>query len=300
MLKRPYMIFSILMITGVAVPAAAEALTPGPPQIYWTSSGNDTIGEANLNGTDINQSFTTGSGAWGLAVSVPVAAASATASTFPPSTPQGTLSPPQTLTISNTGEQDLTVTGLTFTGPDPGDYLVGSNGCLGTVAPAGSCALTISFAPQGQGTRTATLNVATTDYANSPLQVSLSGTGGSLPQGATGPAGPAGAAGEVELATCKIVTVTVKKHGKRVKKQEQKCTTKTVTGVVKFTTTQIRAKLTRGQTVYATGTSSSLGGGRAELLLDATQTLKPGSYTLTTKTRDGKRWRTVRTTVRLE
>jgi hypothetical protein len=139
------------------------------------------------------------------------------------------------LTISNPGRRDLSLSGLSFTGPDPGDFVISSNSCLGNVAPGESCQLTISFAPQAPGSRTATLQIATDDYANSPLQVSLSGTGGSLPQGPTGPQGNTGAAGtpgpagKVELITCR--TVVKKIHGKR--RKINKCNARQVSGTIK-------------------------------------------------------------------
>ena len=169
------------------------------------------------------------------------------------------LSGPLTLTVTNTGQQDLLISGLPFTGASAGDYIVSSNSCLGSVAPGESCQITAGFAPQGQGQRTATLRIASNDYANSPLQVPLSGTGGSLPkgspgtpgqqgppgqqgapgqqgppgqQGSTGPPGPPGPTGNVELISCKTVTKTI--NGRR--RKVQKCTGRLVSGTVKFTT----------------------------------------------------------------
>ena len=66
-------------------------------------------------------------------------------------------------------------------------------------------------------------------------------TGAVGPTGPTGATGPQGAPGKVELVTCKKVTVTVKKKfrgkTKKVKKTEQKCTGKLVSGTIKFTAT---------------------------------------------------------------
>lgn len=36
------------------------------------------------------------------------------------STPQGTLSAPETITVSNAGKQALSISGLSFAGADPG------------------------------------------------------------------------------------------------------------------------------------------------------------------------------------
>ncbi len=96
------------------------------------------------------------------------------------------------------------------------------------------------------------------------------------PGGAQGPAGPAGAqgpagpAGQVELVTCKTV------------KGKQRCTTKLVSGTVKFTTagSSAQATLSRHGVVYAAGTARTARG-RMSLRLLPVRRLRPGRYTLT-------------------
>jgi hypothetical protein len=107
---------------------------------------------------------------------------------------QGTLSAPQTLTIANEGEGVLALSALTFAGEDPGDFLITSSSCMGQVEPGSSCEVTVAFAPQSQGTRAATLQIASNDPGG-PAIVSLEGTGGPLTTGATGAPGTAGAEG---------------------------------------------------------------------------------------------------------
>lgn len=164
--------------------------------IYWANYASGTIGVANRDGTDVNPSLVTGATSpHGVALWVPVADVTPASPPAFASTPQGTLGPPLTLTISNPGQRDLSVTGLSFTGTDPGDFIVGSNSCLGSVAPGETCQLTVSFAPQGTGARSATLEIASNDYVNSPLEVPLSGTGSSPPAALTGSAEPTTATG---------------------------------------------------------------------------------------------------------
>ena len=79
-------------------------------------------------------------------------------------------------------------------GSDPGDFFVGSDGCLGVIATGASCSLTVRLAPQASGARSATLEIASND-PNGPATVALSGTGGQLPQGPTGASGATGATG---------------------------------------------------------------------------------------------------------
>jgi hypothetical protein len=111
------------------------------------------------------------------------------------------LSASQPVTVANTGATPLRVTGLTFSGTDAGDFVVSSDDCRGnSVDPGDSCVVNVSFAPQSQGSRSATLVIASNDPLT-PATVALSGTGSQLaagpqgPTGATGPQGPAGATG---------------------------------------------------------------------------------------------------------
>lgn len=120
-------------------------------------------------------------------------------------------------------------------------------------------------------------------------QVTLSYTGGPVPQlpvgpqgapGPTGPAGPQGAAGKIELVICTTTTKTVKVHGKTKKVQSKKCSTKVVSGVVTFTATASRATLSRNGHLYATGVVSTVNGAK-QLALRAGHRLSAGRYTLT-------------------
>ncbi len=116
--------------------------------------------------------------------------------------PQASVSAPAPLTITDTGAGPLQVTGETFVGADPGDFLIGASNCGAEIAPGGSCEMQVRFAPQGPGAREATLQIESND-PSSPASVALTGTGGALPQGepgAKGEAGPTGAAGSAGLA----------------------------------------------------------------------------------------------------
>jgi len=144
-----------------------------------------------------------------------------------------------------------------------------------------SCTVTVSYA-------LFPLTVSATSAAMSVIAQSSGPTGATGPAGATGSAGAAGAAGatgatgaagpagKVELVSCKAVTKKVK--GK--KQTKQVCTTKLVSGVVKFTTTFKAATLSRGRVVYATG-SGERTGKTTKLTLRALRRLTPGRYTLT-------------------
>jgi hypothetical protein len=284
--------------------------------IYWANSSANTIGEANVDGTGVNQNFITGATTpVGVAVSVPVAQLTPASPPAFATTPQGTLGPPVTLTLANTGQRDLSVSALSFTGADPGDFPVSADSCLGPVAPGQSCQLTVQFAPQAPGARSATLQIATNDYANSPLQVPLSGTGGQPPQGPQGPAGQTGAtgqtgaagvtgatgatgatgrpgpAGQIELVVCHQTTKTTRTRRRKRKVTVQKCSTRLISGTVKFTAASrdVGATVSRAGVRYATGLAVPTGPGRWQLVLDDRRILRPGRYTLTLTTHHGHR-----------
>ena len=213
--------------------------------------------------------------------------------------PESTISAPQTVTVSNTGTGQLFVTGLTFTGTDPQDYLVTSNGCLGPIAAGASCQISVSFAPQEHGASSASLQIASND-PNTPATVKLSGTSGQLPQGPTGatgaqgPAGPQGTrgpAGKIELVLCK--TVTTHKKGR-----VRKCSTRLVSGVIKFHLgDDDLATVTHKHIVFATGAAAPIGHGRLQLMLTPRRRLRRGRYTLTLRSDHGDRRTLKRTTI---
>ena len=219
-----------------------------------------------------------------------------------PTQAQSTIGAPQTLTIANaqTATAPLQITGLAFTGADPGDFLIGSSTCGGLVQPGQSCQVTVYFAPEAQGQRTAALDIFGND-PNSPATVGLSGTGGSLPtgaqgpQGVQGPAGPQGAPGKIELVTCKTVTRKVKGHRRKV----QKCTGRLVSGTVKFTIVpgSVHATISRNGTVFATGASVPEPAGGFSMVLSGRRLLTPGRYRLTLRTQRGGRSTIRRTTI---
>jgi hypothetical protein len=94
------------------------------------------------------------------------------------------------------------------------------------------------------------------------------------PAGVTGATGAAGAPGQIELVTCTIK----KKKGKNTRE----CTTKMVSGTVKFTASasSLHAELSRHGVVYATG-AAAFRHGQVRLRLAALRRLPRGRYTLT-------------------
>ena len=80
----------------------------------------------------------------------------------------------KTLTITNTGEADLIISGMTVTGADAAAFTQ-ANDCS-TLAPSGSCSVIITFSVSSAGTRTASLSISSNDPDTPEAAVSLSGS----------------------------------------------------------------------------------------------------------------------------
>jgi hypothetical protein len=83
----------------------------------------------------------------------------------------------KTLTLKNTGTATLTLTGMTISGTEGGDFKK-SSGCGNTIAVAATCTVDVTFTPTAKGARAGTLSISSNDpYNGSPQTVSLTGTG---------------------------------------------------------------------------------------------------------------------------
>jgi hypothetical protein len=213
----------------------------------------------------------------------------------------GQTSPAQTLVIANVGAQALTIGGYSVTGGDSGDFSISGDSCRARrLAFQETCTITVHFTPHAEGLRFATLTLD--DNEPSPAAIALSGHAlapDTSPQGPTGPdgapgtrgpdgaAGPAGAqgpagqqgapgkdgaSGKIALVTCKTVTVK--------KRKRKKCTTRLVSGPVKFTTSAKKATLSRAGKLYATGSAARAAHGRLRLQLTPIRKLTAGHYVL--------------------
>jgi hypothetical protein len=91
-----------------------------------------------------------------------------------PGEPVGQSAPPKTVTLQNLGNA-LSIGGITLGGADPGDFTE-TNTC-GTSVPANSsCTITVTFTPQAEGNRSATMDISDDD-PTSPQSVNLQGLG---------------------------------------------------------------------------------------------------------------------------
>lgn len=88
-----------------------------------------------------------------------------------PSTPVGSSSTLQTLTLTNQGTATLTVTGVQIAG----DFAQ-TNNCGGSLGAGSSCSVQVVFSPKATGSRSGSV-LLTDSTSNSPQTVALSGTG---------------------------------------------------------------------------------------------------------------------------
>ncbi len=107
--------------------------------------------------------------------------------------PTATVSPSQQITVTNSAAAVLAISGFVFSGANPDDFFVGADTCHQPLAPNATCTVNLRFSPQAVGARSATVSLLSNDPGNP--SVSLTGTGGDLPQGAVGPGGPTGQTG---------------------------------------------------------------------------------------------------------
>ncbi len=200
--------------------------------------------------------------------------------------PLSTVSAPQTVTLTNNGGNPLAITGETFAGSTPElatdhpeDFIVDSSGCLGMIAFEQSCKLKVRFAPQGAGTRTATLQIAGNMGAG-PTGVTLTGTGGALPKGeagATGQQGVKGARGARGKRGPRGLTAVYTCHHRQGHgKYEKACFVE----ILSKKASASSATLKRGGFIYARGVSHA-----GHLKLRARLRIGPGVYTLGLKSR---------------
>ncbi len=87
----------------------------------------------------------------------------------------GSSSAVQKFTLSNAGNATLTITGITVTGLDPGDFSQ-TNTCGSSLAVATSCTISVTFTPVAAGTRSGSVSVSD-NASGSPQTASLTGSG---------------------------------------------------------------------------------------------------------------------------
>jgi subtilase family serine protease len=87
----------------------------------------------------------------------------------------GSTSAAQTVTLSNTGNASLSISGIAIGGTNPGDFAQ-TNTCSSSLAAGANCAINVTFTPATTGGRSASLTI-TDNARGSPHMASLTGTG---------------------------------------------------------------------------------------------------------------------------
>ena len=174
--------------------------------------------------------------------------------------PLGTLSPPQTVTITNSDDYPLEISRVRTSGLNRGEFIIVGDTCAGeTVVASGSCEVLVRFAPDAAGPRSASLEIRDNGSALL-LSVPLSGTGGSLP------VGPRGRPGKNARVTC-----TVRKNSR---------TRVSVTCRVRYpsqSSSQVSWSLSRNGKVFSRGKTRARNGA---LALPRASKLRAGRYVL--------------------
>ncbi|GHJ44026.1 hypothetical protein Cs7R123_13680 [Catellatospora sp. TT07R-123] len=135
------------------------------PSAAGNRTGSLTVASSATNGT-----LTVALSGTGTSTGSATLSASPTGLTFG-ATAVGGASAAQTVTVSNTGTLAANVSSIV-----PGGDYTQTSTCGSSIAAGGSCTVSVVFRPSAAGTRTGSLTV-TSSATNSPLTVSLTGTG---------------------------------------------------------------------------------------------------------------------------
>jgi hypothetical protein len=123
----------------------------------------------------------------------------------------GLTSAQQSVTVTNSGQATLNLTGVNLTGNHSGDFARSGTCAAGAALPTGgSCEIAVVFAPSASGKRSATIAV-TSDASNGTANVALTGTGLQLVVSVS----PTSATLQTQVGTASMPTVsTIRNTGK--------------------------------------------------------------------------------------
>jgi F5/8 type C domain/Pectate lyase superfamily protein/Abnormal spindle-like microcephaly-assoc'd, ASPM-SPD-2-Hydin len=140
-----------------------------------TASGSQT-GTLTVTSSASNSPLSVSLTGTGAAPATPSLSASPAELTFG-STAVGSTSAAQTVTVTNSGGAAASISSVASTGP-----FAQTSTCGSSLAAGANCTVSVTFTPTASGSQTGTVTV-TSNASNSPLTVSLAGTGGSAPSG---------------------------------------------------------------------------------------------------------------------
>jgi len=165
-------------VTASVDPASVSGsgtLTLTVSTTYSTRSANYLIVVTGTSGTLTQTAYVTLT--VGVSGTVPLVSLSTPDLSFG-SQPLSTTSPAQSEIVTNTGTANLSISTVTIGGTNGIDFAKSGDTCTGaTVAPNGTCTVSVSFMPSAVGNLSASLNFAD-NASGSPQVVALSGIGG--------------------------------------------------------------------------------------------------------------------------
>lgn len=82
---------------------------------------------------------------------------------------------PATITVTNISASSISFSSIAIVGTNPGDFAIQTNTCGAGLGPGTNCTVSVTFAPQASGARSATLSFA--DSGGSPQTFALAGHG---------------------------------------------------------------------------------------------------------------------------
>ncbi len=167
--------------------------TPDNPALHWYSFMFDGQTGAEISGNIITLHFVDGLRGdddliangqivdQGGPAETPVVGATPSSIDFG-TTAVNTTSVTQSVSISNNGLAPLIVSAVMITGSDAGDFVVLGETCSSqTTASAGTCNVSVAFAPHAAGNKNASLTISSDDPRTPILVIPVSGTG-TIPQ----------------------------------------------------------------------------------------------------------------------
>jgi hypothetical protein len=154
---------------ATAVPITTTTGLPLTPAIQGDFNGDGKVDLIAYDGNGLAWLFLQGS--------FPVASFSVGSLNFGNQT-LGTTSAPQTVTVSNTGMQTLTLSAVSITGTNQSQFKQ-TNNCTNSLAVGAACQITVKFVSTVAGTQSATLNIPHNGAGNQT--VALTGVGDSTP-----------------------------------------------------------------------------------------------------------------------
>src|SRR3954447_5118259 len=275
---------TVLLSTGSSLAAGPTPTVSSPNSVIAVDLNGD--GRLDLAATKFG---TAGGASVLLNTAVAAFSPAPTALTFG-SQPATTIGDPHSVVLSNpAGDLALKVSSVKIVGADTDDFIKTTDTCeQATIAPNGSCAVNVRFAPAATGSRSAVLRF-TDNAPGSPHDVSLSGTGGAAPSTGPGPAGQDGATGPAGPAAPTGPTGATGPRGPRGREPRVTCKLRKKKGKTRIVCTvtfkapknaRVVARLTRHGRVYAHG-SVIAGRTRPALLLHTVRALHAGTYRMT-------------------